>query len=31
MIEDSDAKLMRPRQLFMGADERHYQPINQRS
>ena len=30
MIEDTDAKLMRPRQLFMGPDERHYTPINRR-
>ncbi len=30
MIEDTDAKLMRPRQLFMGPDERHYVPIAQR-
>jgi citrate synthase len=31
MIEDTDAKLMRPRQLFMGPDERHYVSVNQRS
>ena len=30
MLEDTDAKLMRPRQLFVGADERHYVPIEQR-
>ena len=30
MIEDPDSKIMRPRQLFMGADERHYVPIEQR-
>ena len=30
MLEDTDAKLMRPRQLFMGPDERHYVPIEQR-
>jgi citrate synthase len=30
MIEDTDAKLMRPRQLFIGPDERHYAPIEQR-
>jgi len=30
MIEDTDAKLMRPRQLFMGPDERHYVPVKQR-
>jgi citrate synthase len=30
MIEDADAKLMRPRQLFTGPTERHYVPIDQR-
>jgi citrate synthase len=30
MLEDTDAKLMRPRQLFVGADERHYVPIARR-
>jgi citrate synthase len=30
MIEDSEAKLMRPRQLFIGPSERHYIPIDQR-
>jgi citrate synthase len=30
MLADADAKLMRPRQLFVGADERHYAPIEQR-
>jgi citrate synthase len=30
MLEDTDAKLMRPRQLFMGLDERHYVPIDKR-
>ena len=30
MIEDSEAKLMRPRQLFIGPSERHYVPIEQR-
>ena len=30
MLEDTDAKLMRPRQLFMGHDERHFLPIGQR-
>src|SRR5579862_1395480 len=30
MLEDTDAKLMRPRQLFMGSDERHYIPIEER-
>ena len=30
MIEDAEAKLMRPRQLFIGPDERHYMPINRR-
>jgi len=30
MIEDADAKLMRPRQLFTGPTERHYVPIEQR-
>jgi citrate synthase len=30
MIEDSEAKLMRPRQLFIGPSERHYVPIDQR-
>jgi citrate synthase len=30
MLEDTDAKLMRPRQLFMGHDERHFVRIEQR-
>ena len=30
MIEDPEAKLMRPRQLFIGPTERHYVPIAQR-
>src|SRR5471032_3296628 len=30
MIEDAEAKLMRPRQLFIGSDERHYVPIAER-
>ncbi len=30
MIADADAKLMRPRQLFIGPDERHYLPIAER-
>jgi len=30
MLEDADAKLMRPRQLFTGAGERHYVPVEQR-
>ena len=30
MIEDPDAKLMRPRQLFTGSDLRHYQAIAER-
>jgi len=30
MIEDPDSKIMRPRQLFTGSDERHYVPINER-
>jgi citrate synthase len=30
MIEDSDAKLMRPRQLFTGADRRHYVALAER-
>jgi citrate synthase len=30
MLEDTDAKLMRPRQLFVGADERHYVPVEKR-
>jgi citrate synthase len=30
MIADPDAKLMRPRQLFIGAASRHYVPIGQR-
>jgi citrate synthase len=30
MIGDADAKLMRPRQLFIGPDERHYLPIAER-
>jgi citrate synthase len=30
MIEDSEAKLMRPRQLFTGADRRHYVPVAER-
>src|SRR5579863_402121 len=31
MLEDADAKLMRPRQLFTGAGERHYVPLEQRA
>ena len=30
MIEDTDAKLMRPRQLFTGSDQRHYVPVAER-
>jgi citrate synthase len=30
MIGDPDSKLMRPRQLFTGAAERHYVPIEER-
>ncbi len=30
MIEDPDSKIMRPRQLFTGSDERHYVDIGQR-
>jgi len=30
MIEDPDSKIMRPRQLFTGSNERHYTPINER-
>ncbi|HTT79159.1 MAG TPA: citrate synthase [Stellaceae bacterium] len=30
MIEDAEAKLMRPRQLFIGRTERHYVPIERR-
>jgi len=30
MIEDPDTKIGRPRQLFTGAPERHYGPIEQR-
>jgi len=30
MIEDPDMKIGRPRQLFTGAPERHYVPIDQR-
>src|SRR5438270_1882175 len=30
MNEDSQATLMRPRELFIGAPERHYVPIDQR-
>jgi citrate synthase len=30
MIEDADAKLMRPRQLFTGSDLRHYLPLAER-
>ena len=30
MIEDSEAKLMRPRQLFIGSDRRHYVPVEER-
>ena len=30
MIEDPDSKIMRPRQLFTGANERHYVPIGAR-
>jgi citrate synthase len=30
MIEDSEAKLMRPRQLFTGSNRRHYVPVAER-
>jgi citrate synthase len=30
MIEDPDMKIGRPRQLFTGATERHYLPVDQR-
>jgi citrate synthase len=30
MIEDPDSKIMRPRQLFTGSDQRHYIPIGER-
>ncbi|HJU20176.1 MAG TPA: citrate synthase [Stellaceae bacterium] len=30
MIADPDTKIGRPRQLFIGSDERHYVPIEQR-
>src|SRR5579872_1339568 len=30
MIEDPDSKIMRPRQLFTGSDERHYVDIGKR-
>ena len=30
MIEDTDAKLMRPRQLFTGSDQRHYVSLAER-
>jgi citrate synthase len=30
MIEDPDSKIMRPRQLFTGSDERHYVDMTQR-
>jgi len=30
MIEDPDSKIMRPRQLFTGSDERHYIDIAER-
>jgi citrate synthase len=30
MIEDSEAKLMRPRQLFIGSDRRRYVPLAER-
>ena len=30
MIEDPDMKIGRPRQLFTGAAERHYVPVEQR-
>jgi citrate synthase len=30
MLEDSEAKLMRPRQLFTGADRRPYVDIGKR-
>ena len=30
MIEDPDSKIMRPRQLFTGSDERHYVDMGQR-
>jgi citrate synthase len=30
MIEDPDSKIMRPRQLFTGSDERHYVDIGER-
>ena len=31
MIEDPDTKIMRPRQLFTGAPERHYVPLENRA
>ena len=31
MLEDADAKLMRPRQLFTGPTERHYNPVSERA
>ena len=30
MLEDAEAKLMRPRQLFTGSDLRHYVPLDAR-
>jgi citrate synthase len=30
MIEDADSKIMRPRQLFTGSNERHYVDIGER-
>ena len=30
MIEDAEAKLSGPRQLFIGSDERHYMPMAER-
>src|SRR5579863_10384378 len=30
MIEDPDSKIMRPRQLFTGSDERHYIDVKER-
>jgi citrate synthase len=31
MIEDAEAKLMRPRQLFIGPTARRYVPIEKRA
>ena len=30
MIEDPDARITRPRQLYTGKSERHYIPVEQR-